>query len=111
MFSRLAARLPKASSATGAGLSAAKPSFALSQARYASRKAFAGGSRGRDMPAQKYRTPTSPDAQRAAEATLTLRVRAPRSLAHPLPMANERPVAGWSRLPRQAFRRERQHLR
>ncbi|KAL2110194.1 hypothetical protein VUR80DRAFT_1492 [Thermomyces stellatus] len=73
MFSRLAARLPKASSATGAGLSAAKPSFALSQARYASRKAFAGGSRGRDMPAQKYRTPTSPDAQRAAEATLTLR--------------------------------------
>lgn len=64
MFTRLAVRLPKASPA-------------VFQARYASKQAFAGGSKGRDMPALKYRTPTSPTAPRAAEATLTIRVRAP----------------------------------
>ena len=89
MFTRLAVRLPKASPTAGAGLSASKPSFASFQARYASRKAFAGGSRGRDMPALKYRTPTSPDAQRAAEATLTIRVRDKPSPAHTLFTTNK----------------------
>ncbi|SPN97675.1 probable Carbamoyl-phosphate synthase arginine-specific small chain [Cephalotrichum gorgonifer] len=75
MFSRLAVRLVKPSPVSGAGLSlAAKPSHRATQARYAStRKAFAGGSKGRDMPPQKYRTPSSPDGPRAAEATLTIR--------------------------------------
>lgn len=81
MFARLATRAVKPAPSPGAGLvfAATKPSHLGLRARSVSQKAFAGGSMGRDMPPQKYRTPTSPDAPRAAEATLTIRVRAPSS--------------------------------
>ncbi|KEZ41210.1 Carbamoyl-phosphate synthase arginine-specific small chain [Scedosporium apiospermum] len=70
MLPRLALRIAKP--AQGAGFVAAKPAHSLLQARYVSQKAFAGGSRGRDMPKQKYRTPSSPDAVKHSTATLTI---------------------------------------
>ncbi|CAI4210695.1 unnamed protein product [Parascedosporium putredinis] len=71
MLPRLAFQLARP--AQGSGSMAAKPLSSLLQVRYASKKAFAGGSKGRDMPLQKYRTPSSPSAVKGSTATLTIR--------------------------------------
>jgi hypothetical protein len=124
MFARVAVQTVQAATPAGARLGAVSGQSVrhVLQVRFntshATSNAFARGSKGRDMPPMKYRTPTLPNANRPARATFTIRVGEVLYFSvlvlvlvlDQVQTNDPRSVTGWSSLRGKAIWRQQQHL-